>query len=363
LAEDAVMDLRAGGGATALSLEGLPRLPHDSLAMTRALARTRARLAVEAAVPLRRLGLVTVRPTSVRFAGFDDPPGVSFALDIQGTQARLTIDPPLVLRLSAAVLGLPPPRVLREVGRAERGVVAAVVVAFLEAVRAEGVRVGLDEGGPIELPGLAVELSIRAGQLIGPARLELPETSFAAWPLGPMLADPRLLAPLLVVELARTTLPAAAFATAVPGDVVVFDGTPPAAPDGPWPIQIRFGASCAGRLDPDGTVRRRGPLERQESETTMSSEDSNITAPVPMLAVSAEAAQALAAAPVEIVAEVGRLTVRGDELVGLIEGGVLALGPRRPAQVVLRVGGRIWAQGELVAVDDQLAVRITTLVR
>jgi flagellar motor switch/type III secretory pathway protein FliN len=31
--------------------------------------------------------------------------------------------------------------------------------------------------------------------------------------------------------------------------------------------------------------------------------------------------------------------------------------------VVLRVGGRAWAEGELVAIDDELAVRITALVR
>jgi len=70
----------------------------------------------------------------------------------------------------------------------------------------------------------------------------------------------------------------------------------------------------------------------------------------------------VAGAPVEIVAELGRLTVRGDELAGLLEGCVLSLGPRRPAAVRLCVGGRLWALGELVAIDDELGVRITELV-
>jgi flagellar motor switch/type III secretory pathway protein FliN len=31
--------------------------------------------------------------------------------------------------------------------------------------------------------------------------------------------------------------------------------------------------------------------------------------------------------------------------------------------VVLRVGGRVWAHGELVALEDELGVRITELVK
>jgi flagellar motor switch protein FliN/FliY len=120
--------------------------------------------------------------------------------------------------------------------------------------------------------------------------------------------------------------------------------------------------SFPAQLDPAGTLQRRGPLSN-ESETRMSSEDANITAPVPAAPLSDDASRVLASAPVEIVAELGRLTVRGDELAGLVDGGVLALGPRRPAQVVLRVGGRVWAHGELVAIDDELGVRITELVK
>jgi len=69
----------------------------------------------------------------------------------------------------------------------------------------------------------------------------------------------------------------------------------------------------------------------------------------------------LAEAQVEIVAELGRIVVRGDELLGLTRGGILALGPRRPDVVSLRVGGREWARGELVTIEDQLGVRITEL--
>jgi type III secretion system YscQ/HrcQ family protein len=348
---------------TAFSLEGLPRLPRVSLPATRALARTRSGLPEEIAVPIKRLGLVAVQASRLHFAGLEEAPGISFSLEVQGQRGRLSVELSLALRLVSAVLGLPPPLTVRALGRAERGTLAAVVAAFLEAVRAPGIRVALEDGGPPEPPAVALELRVTASHLSGMARLDLPAALLAALPARPLLADPRLLNPLMVVELGRTTLEAAVYAAAEVGDAVVFEGTSPVLPDAPWPVQIRFGASCAGQLHPDGALRRQGPLVRQESETTMSSDDANITAPMPTMPLSEDAARALATAPVEIVAEVGRLTVRGDELVGLIAGWVLALGPRRPAQVVLRVGGRVWANGELVAIDDELAVRITALVK
>ena len=76
---------------------------------------------------------------------------------------------------------------------------------------------------------------------------------------------------------------------------------------------------------------------------------------------SSEVAQVLASAPVEVVAEIGRFTLRGDELAGLMKGGVLSLGPRRTEAIELRVGGQLWAVGELVSVGDELGVRILRL--
>ena len=72
-------------------------------------------------------------------------------------------------------------------------------------------------------------------------------------------------------------------------------------------------------------------------------------------------AKVLATAPVEVVAEIGRLTLRGDELAGLMKGGVLSLGSRRTESIQLRVGGLLWAVGELVSLGDELGVRILRL--
>ena len=69
----------------------------------------------------------------------------------------------------------------------------------------------------------------------------------------------------------------------------------------------------------------------------------------------------LAAATIEVVAEIGRIALRGDEVLGLVPGAVLAVGNGRTG-VSLRVGGEIWADGEIVDIDGELGVRVTRLV-
>jgi flagellar motor switch/type III secretory pathway protein FliN len=202
---------------------------------------------------------------------------------------------------------------------------------------------------------------VALGGAEGVARIELPPAVLPAAP-RPGRVPPSRVSPLLQIELARTTLDGAALAAAGPGDALVFEGCPAPPSSAPWPVAVRFGACLLpATLHPDGSLRRQGPLTGHESEVPMAPPE--ITDTQLIAALSEDAARALAAAPVEIVAELGRITVRGDELVGLIEGGVLTLGGRRPAHVQLRVGPRLWATGELVAIDDELAVRITELVR
>ena len=346
------------------SREGLPRLHRAALRTTRQLARARAALPEPVAVPLARLGQVRLQVARIAFVASAGA-GAAFGLQAGETRARLTVEPWLALHVVAAVLGLPPPLALRPLGRAERGVLAAAIVGVLEGAGV-GPRFRLAltdaEAGPLEAADLvAVELRVELPGFAGAAFLELP-VQLLPTPAGRLAIDARRLAPTLAVELARTTLPRADLAAAQTGDSVVFDGSSPPG-DGGWPVRVRLGTcSFPAQLDPSGTLHRRGPLSN-ESETPMSSEDANITAPIAATPLSDDASRALASAPVEIVAERGRLTVRGDELAGLVDGGVLALGPRRPAQVVLRVGGRIWAHGELVAIDDELGVRITELVK
>jgi flagellar motor switch/type III secretory pathway protein FliN len=137
----------------------------------------------------------------------------------------------------------------------------------------------------------------------------------------------------------------------------VFDGV--AGMQGSWSACLRVGDFVAPAcLAGDGSLSLSGPFAQVEEESkSMASQDEKARR-VQLDPPSLEAAKILANAPVEVVAEIGRLTLRGDELAGLMAGGVLSLGSRRTDAIQLRVGGQPWAVGELVSVGDELGVRI-----
>jgi flagellar motor switch/type III secretory pathway protein FliN len=121
------------------------------------------------------------------------------------------------------------------------------------------------------------------------------------------------------------------------------------AADGSWKCRLRVGGhtadvsvDAAGKISIDGGF---SPL--QEEEAKMSASGSNT-----------DATTVLAAASIEVVAELGRVSLRGDELLGLAPGAVLAMGTGRTG-VSLRVGGEIWAEGEIVDIDGDLGIRVT----
>ncbi len=160
------------------------------------------------------------------------------------------------------------------------------------------------------------------------------------------------------VELAVTTLRLAEIERADPGDAVVFDGAA-------WPGEgerlaaLRIGDQAApARVSASGELVVAGRFEVAERRavvrmTGAMTDDRDKTA---------AGAELLAAAPIEIVAELGRIVLRGDEVLALDEGSVLSLG--RPGTTVdLVIGGRTWARGELVNVDGELGVRITELAQ
>ena len=78
---------------------------------------------------------------------------------------------------------------------------------------------------------------------------------------------------------------------------------------------------------------------------------------------SADALEALASAPIQVVAEIARFVLRADELVALRPGSILTVGPLRPTSVDVRIGDASWAHGELVNVDGKLGIRLISLAR
>ena len=314
---------------------------------------------------------------------------VAFGLSRGRGAGRLTIDSALAHRIVALALGGPSraPTVGR-LGLGERGIVAGFVAGVLHALDAP-VSVSL------AAPGLAGSMRRRTGARAddvvpfvvevevagtsGWANVELPAAWLATLPatverLGPLPVEARL-------ELACTLLPAGVLAGLAPGDAVVFDGETPFEPtsDEPRAVRVAVGVHAASaRRAPDGRVqltgdfRRVGALgdsdpseesimegravgERKAEGKTEGMNDGTNDARIDATAV-------LAAAPIEVVAELGRLTLRGDEVVGLGPGSVLTFG-RVAGPIALRVGGELWAEGEPVDVEGELGVRVTATVR
>lgn len=226
--------------------------------------------------------------------------------------------------------------------------------------------------------GHAIAVNVEGPFGAGLLWLDLPTTGSAgALDEGPASAPWRQRASGLPVEarleLAATSLRAAELARLAVGDALVFDGVDfgAFAPEAAWLAQLTVGAHRAPlRIDSHGALvltgdfqltgqadgRKVGVVQEGKQDKQDTEEQMDVTGPTQM------ATAALAAAPIEIVAELARFTLRGEEVLGLAPGVVLTVTADRSRAVVLRAGGEVWAEGELCNVDGELGVRVTRLL-
>jgi flagellar motor switch/type III secretory pathway protein FliN len=201
---------------------------------------------------------------------------------------------------------------------------------------------------------VAVRLTV-PGVGIGVVRLELPEGASVS-PLGWEHRRARVnrLTVVARVEIAATNLAAADASSLSVGDAVVFEGMRPLSASAEhWDARLVVGRGvdqlvASVRIAADGTGTASEGFGREHQLTEEETMDSASTT-------------VLAATPIEVVAELGRITLRGDEVLGLSPGAVLAVGAR-VRQVTVRVGGAAWAEGEIVDIEGELGVRITKLL-
>jgi type III secretion system YscQ/HrcQ family protein len=355
----------------AFAFEGLPTVPAMSVDRSRAVARAMAATGGTGGLNARGLGRVQlvvervdVSPWRGDPAAHPSPESAFMLVRSDGSFGCVTVERFFALGLVRLALGAPAPPVLRPLSPSERGVLGAIVAAAVSATGGS-IRVSLERPRPPDGDYVAVNLLARTPTLTGGVLFELP----VAWlpttaPSFPLQAA-WLLETVMMIEAGRTSLGGGAFATAEVGDVVVFEGVSSLRDDSPWPCELRLGANRArAQLLPNGELRLDSAfvLGPQTTAAFDMSDDQDPRGGRPDN-LGPEAAAALASAPVEIVAEIGRVPLRGDEVLGLINGSVLPLGPRRRDLVTLRVGGRIWARGELVHIEEELGVRITEVLR
>ena len=307
-------------------------------------------------------------------AGIDRAPTPAEAIVLAilrgNARGRLSLAPAFAARLvDAALGGRGVFSTARSLGPAERGVLVALIAPLLDAI---GWSPDLAPA-PQSIVGYAIAVNVEGPFGAGVLWLDFPVTGSALAPAPG--ADPggwRQRAWGLPVEarleLAATHLRTTDLTQLAVGDALVFDGVEfgAFAPGTEWAAQLTIGARRAPlgiapngrlvltgdfRLTEAGDGRKVGVVKEAEEEPM------DVTGPTQM------ATEALAAAPIEIVAELARITLRGEEVLGLAPGVVLAVNADRSGSVLLRAGGEIWAEGELVNVDGELGVRVTRLLR
>jgi flagellar motor switch/type III secretory pathway protein FliN len=341
-------------------LGSCPRVEARAARATRAALAGGAALANRWEVELPPLGSATVSVLGVRATAEDGrSPNPALAIRCGVARGRLVVEAAFACRLVDATLGgAEGLRVARALGPAERGLLVGLLGGLLAPM---GWSVAL-EPPPAAEPDMGA-FALRLETPVGLGHLDLQLPSSSGRPIGGREA--RLLSkrlsqlPIVArLEIAETHLRVSDMMGAAAGDAVVFEDVA-ATPFGeatPWPARLAFagghGPSWPAEVDPAGNVQIVGYPEMRKQEERMSgsgdSEDGSITA-------------ALAAAPIQVVAELGRITLRGEELAGLAPGAVFALGGR--GTLVVTAAGERWAEGEIVDVDGELGIRITRVLR
>jgi flagellar motor switch/type III secretory pathway protein FliN len=335
-----------------------PRVPARQVRATRAALRACALMPARWSVDLPPIGAATVS-----FVGFDAetdrPAGVELPVSFGVGRGRVGVEASLAIRIVDVVLGgqavFSP---ARPAGPAERGVLVGVLAPVFDRIGGS-VRLGpaaARDGRDLDRAVLtfALQTAVASGWLrLTPPTCDLPVVAgdgvVEIW-----RARAGRVPVTAAIELATTSVPAGALSAAGVGDAVVFDGARASSflSQAPWTGRLRVGDHGAPiAIDVAGGLSIVGGFSPQQlEEGSMSASGTN----------SVDGTTVLGAAAIEVVAELGRLSLRGDELLGLAPGAVLALGARRTG-VSLRVGGELWADGEIVDIDGELGVRITRL--
>jgi hypothetical protein len=304
-----------------------------------------------------RLGGTALLGGAALAARLADPTAAAAAIRGDGLRGFVVAPGALVRAVAQAVLDgpdeLPAPRPPTVTERAVLVVAVAAILDELEvAVEVE----------PCDLSGPEVAAALGEAALVEVAVAAPRATVAVVLPPAAVLAPPRVPLPVLIAEgpggrdavpvhlavvLARARLAPAALANLRVRDVLVArrPAAPPGPPAGagpaPRPVELALGrggllgalALSAGRVTVRSSYCRADPMDETLGDD----------------------------ATVDVAVAVGDLRLSVRELLELAPGQVLALGHPVGSAVELRVGPRVIARGELVDVDGEVGVRVTSL--
>lgn len=268
-------------------------------------------------------------------------------LKCAGTEALLLVERGFALHTATAVLGHDTAGAAGSLSRIERGLLHGVLAALsgrLGLLLTVGVCA--DERHAQDSDSIVIEASMGLRGIAGRAWL-CASVEFLAQiltTLPPTSEKPTL-------ELGRTRVPVSQLAAATAGDVVVFDEVAALSASAPWPVRIRVrDVVVSASLRPDGIL-----ASGEADDLGIVTQAERRWARIPAQTNPAQSLPAKADDSAEISAEFGRFG--GTSLAGLLCGDPLDRGRRDP--IVLRLADTPWAEGQIVAFDNALAVRIT----
>jgi flagellar motor switch/type III secretory pathway protein FliN len=353
----------------AFDLGGCPKVAREEARSIRA-----ALGGVGAMTPRRPLALPPFGEGALTFIGFGAGPRAGRSADSDGEASStielalgqaassptaagwLIVDLAFAARLvDVALGGRGAFSTARRLGPAERGVLAGILGAAFDHL-GWAVALAPPPSRSADARGLiALVFRLETPAVTGDLRVAVTPSTLSAFARGEAdLARAGRLPIAARLTLAATELGAPAVVGLAAGDAIVFDGVRAdrLGVDGRWPGHLVVGDYAAPvTVDADGRVAVDGGyFAINKEDEHMSASGSNVGGTT-----------VVNAAPVEVVAEIGRITLRGDEVLGLAPGAVLALGADR-RRIAVRVGGELWADGELVDIDGELGVRVTRLL-
>lgn len=314
----------------------LPRLDPPELAAAAALFRRRAPLRLDT-----EAGRLTLLPV-LELEELGAP--LALSLRLGEGWARLVTETDLAEALLAPALpGIELDGLDAELRSLLLELAAGPLVKAAEAALGRPVR--LAEGAPASLPH-AVRFQAELAGTAWPVRLELDlrgleivTRGFERLPTAPAgLAELPLP---LSAEAGRTRLTPAELAAAAPGDLLLLEEAPVAR----GRLDLVLGGVIAMACELEGSsLVFSGETRRRMAEGTVA------------------AAERLDEVPLELVFELGRMSLSLGELRTLAPGHVFALGRdlRHPVDVML--GGRKIGEGELVQVGERVGVRLRSLI-
>jgi type III secretion system YscQ/HrcQ family protein len=349
----------------AISLGALPKVSAVRSAASRWAARAIAAAPHHAEIELPPVGKLELTYGGIADAEAQPPGQIAFGVWREGQAGRISVDAALAHALLGAALGALDLAPSRRLSAGERGLLGGLLAVALDRLDLADLGVTLSLAPPRRISaGAAIVVNVAAGARRGRAIVEVPSAWIAlgARPERWAARAAGMVVPGRIV-LGTTYLPGQALAAIEPGDAVIFDGVAASGGgSGPRPVQLAIGdyaapATLAGAAGVSLTIEGPFFLARSPAGQIRTGEETDMAASSSVV----DPASVLAAAPIEVTAEVGRITLRGEELLGLAPGVVLSFGGVRAPSVCLRVGGEIWAEGELVDVDGELGVRVTAL--